>query len=272
MPRRGLPQTVHMRHDSHYVDSLSASSGEPVGRMVSIEQLDPNPDQPRQVMGDLTELMASIAEKGIIEPLIVRQKADRFQIIAGERRYQAAVRVGLNQVPVVIRDVDDAELIEIAIIENIQRKNLTPFEEAEGMRSLADTFDYTHEELARRLGKSRTSITESMALNAIPDEVKSLCRLAEITSKSILLQVKRQVDKSAMIAFVERITRSGGITRAKARRVGRPSVARRPKAYTFNYVPPSKEYRVQLSFRKSRVGNKELIAALEDVLAEVKAG
>ena len=123
--------------------------------MVPIEQLDPNPDQPRQVMGDLSELMASISEKGIIEPLVVRQRRGRFQIVAGERRYQAAVQIGIQEVPVVIRDVDDAELIEIALIENIQRKDLTPFEEAEALQSLADRFNYTHEELARRLGKSR---------------------------------------------------------------------------------------------------------------------
>ena len=92
MPRRGLPQTVGMRHDAHYVEALTASSGAPVGRLIPIEQLDPNPDQPRQVMGDLSELMASIVEKGIIEPLIVRQRGERFQIIAGERRYQAASR------------------------------------------------------------------------------------------------------------------------------------------------------------------------------------
>ena len=98
MPRRGLPQTLEMRHDAHYVDALAASSGAPVGRLIAIEHLDPNPDQPRQVMGDLSELMASIAEKGVIEPLIVRQQGERFQIIAGERRYQASVQVGLTAV------------------------------------------------------------------------------------------------------------------------------------------------------------------------------
>ena len=97
MSRRGLPEAAQMRHDSHYVDALATSSSRPVGRIVPIEMLDPNPNQPRQVMGDLSELMASIAEKGVIEPLIVRQKGDRFQIIAGERRYQAAVQVGLQE-------------------------------------------------------------------------------------------------------------------------------------------------------------------------------
>src|SRR3954447_14272219 len=118
-----------MRHDEHYVDALAASAGTPVGRMIPIEQIDPNPNQPRQAMGDLSELIASIAEKGIIEPLIVRQRGERYQIVAGERRYQAAVRAGLNELPVVLRDVDDAEMLEIALVENIQRKDLTPFEE-----------------------------------------------------------------------------------------------------------------------------------------------
>ena len=110
MPKRGLPETLRMRHDEHYVEALVGSAGEPVGRMVTIDLLDPNPDQPRQVMGDLSELMASVAEKGIIEPLVVRQRGNRYQIIAGERRYHAAVQVGLREVPVVIREVDDAEV------------------------------------------------------------------------------------------------------------------------------------------------------------------
>ena len=135
MPRRGLPQTLEMRHDAHYVDALTASSGAPIGRLVPIEQIDPNPDQPRQVMGNLSELMASISEKGIIEPLIVRQQGERFQIIAGERRYQASVQVGLTELPVIIRNVDDGELVEIALIENIQRKDLTPFEEGHAIQT-----------------------------------------------------------------------------------------------------------------------------------------
>jgi ParB family chromosome partitioning protein len=117
-----------MRHDEHYVETLASSAGSPVGRLVPIDRVDPNPDQPRQVMGDLSELMSSIAEKGIIEPLVVRQRGDRYQIVAGERRYQAAVRVGLRELPVVIREVDDDEVIEVALVENIQRKDLGPFE------------------------------------------------------------------------------------------------------------------------------------------------
>ena len=121
MSKRGLPETMRMRHDEHYVEALAASAGAPVGRMLSIELLDPNPNQPRQVMGDLSELMASVAEKGIIEPLVVRQRGGRYQIIAGERRYHAAVQVGLREIPVVIREVDDVEVMELALVENLQR-------------------------------------------------------------------------------------------------------------------------------------------------------
>ena len=133
MPRRsGLPESIRMRHDEHYVDTLSAPAGAPIGRLLAIDQIDPNPDQPRQAMGDLSELMASIAEKGVIEPIVVRVKGGRYQIIAGERRYQAAVQVGLTELPVVVRDVDDAEVIELALVENLQRKDLTAVRRGRG--------------------------------------------------------------------------------------------------------------------------------------------
>src|SRR5438552_16018810 len=158
-----------MRHDQHYVEALAASAGAPIGRMVPIDCIDPNPSQRRQVMGDLSELIASIAEKGILEPLVVRQRADRFQIVAGERRYQAAVQVGLRELPVVIRNVDETEMLELALIENLQRKDLTPFEEWEALAGLAERCGYTHEDLARRLGKSRPCVNAALVHHAMPD-------------------------------------------------------------------------------------------------------
>lgn len=270
MSRRGLPQATRMRHDAHYVEALAGSPGEPVGRTVSIELLDPNPDQPRQAMGNLSELMASIEAKGVIEPLIVRRReGGRFQIIAGERRYQAAVQVGLQAMPVIIRDADDRELIEIALIENIQRKDLTPFEEAEALQALADRFEYTHEQLARRLGKSRTSITESLSLAAMPPEVRRLCGLADIVSKSILLQIARQADPQKMIELIDRIARSR-MTRVDVRKTAaRPAAARR-RPFAYRYVAPSKAFSVRLQFRKSRVERDELIQALEELLTELR--
>jgi ParB family chromosome partitioning protein len=271
VPRRGLPETVKMRHDEHYVEALASSAGAPIGRMVSIDLIDPNPNQPRQVMGDLSELMASIAEKGIIEPLIVRQRGGRFQIVAGERRYQAAVQLGLREVPVVIRDVDDGEVIELALVENLQRKDLTPFEEAEALQALAQRYGYTHEELARRLGKSRTSITETLSLNAMPEEIRNLCRLADISSKSLLLQVVRQSDPEKMAALVERIARQGASREAIRRETSKRARPGRPKGFTFNYQPETKTFHLRLSFRKARVDRTEIIAALEAILAELRA-
>jgi ParB family transcriptional regulator, chromosome partitioning protein len=270
VPKRGLPATVRMRHDEHYVEALASSAGSPIGRLVPIEQVEPNPDQPRQVMGDLSELMASIAEKGIIEPLIVRQRGSRFQIIAGERRYQAAVQVGLRELPVVIRDVDDGEVIELALIENIQRKDLTPFEEAEALQSLARSAHYTHEDLARRLGKSRTAITESLALTDMPEEVRNLCRLADISSKSLLLQIVRQRDPEKMIALVERLTREGAPTREEARKATAKPKAGRPKAFTFTFKPPTKLFNLRMSFKKSRVDREEVIEALQEIIRELR--
>ena len=273
MPRRGLPSAVKMRHDEHYVEALAASAGLPLGRMVPIEQVDPNPDQPRQVMGDLSELMASISEQGIIEPLVVRQRRGRFQIVAGERRYQAAVRLALTEVPVVIRDVADRQMVEIALVENLQRKDLSPFEEAEALQTLVQEHGFRHEDLARRIGKSRTSVTESLALHAMPEEVRELCRLADITSKSLLLQVVRRGDARKMVAFVEQLTRGGGAaTREQARAVAARQGDRqqRSKAFVFKYVPPAKSFNLNLKFRKSEVERDEIISALTEIIEELR--
>jgi len=260
-----------MRHDAHYVDALTSSAGAPIGRLVPIEHVDPNPDQPRQVMGDLSELMASIAEKGIIEPLIVRQKAGRYQIVAGERRYQAAVQVGLRELPVVIRDVDDTEIIEVALVENIQRKDLSAFEEAEALTALADRCGYTHEDLAKRLGKSRTSITESLAISSMPPEIRNLCRLADISSKSLLLQVVRQQTPQKMVALIEQLTRDGRpATREEARKAVAIPKPGRPKAFVFQYRPEAKTFNLRLQFRKSSVDRAEVIATLEAIIDELR--
>jgi ParB family chromosome partitioning protein len=260
-----------MRHDEHYVEALAASAGEPIGREVPIDLLDPNPHQPRQVMGDLSELMASVAEKGIIEPIIVRQRGGRYQIIAGERRYHAAVQVGLREVPVVVREVDDAGVMELALVENLQRKDLTAFEEADALHQLAHKCGYTHEDMARKLGKSRTSVTESLSLTQMPEEVRNLCRLADITSKSTLLQIVRQSDPQKMLALVEKLAGQGTATRQDVRKeTARPKPGR-PKSFVFAFKPPTKAFDLRLSFKKSKVDKSEIIDALENIIRELRA-
>jgi ParB family chromosome partitioning protein len=261
-----------MRHDEHYVESLAASAGQPVGRIVPIDLLDPNPNQPRQVMGDLSELIASVAEKGIIEPLVVRQRGTRYQIIAGERRYHAAVQAGLHELPVVVRDVDETEMLELALVENLQRKDLTAFEEAEALQSLAQRCGYTHEDLAKRLGKSRTSITESLSLTTLPPEVRKVCRLAGIHSKSVLLQVARQGEARKMLALVEKIVSQGGATREQVRQETQKPKAGRPKAYVFSFKPENKAFALSLRFNRKAASKDEVIEALEAILEELRRG
>jgi ParB family chromosome partitioning protein len=261
-----------MRHDEHYVETLAASAGTPIGRMIPIDQIDPNPHQPRQVMGDLSELIASIAEKGVIEPLVVRQRGDRFQIIAGERRYQASIQAGVRELPVVVREVDDTEVIELALIENLQRKDLSPFEEADGLKVLAEKYGYTHEDMAEKIGKSRSTITESLSLTAMPEEVRQLCRLADIQSKSLLLQIVRQSDPEKMIALLEKLQQQGG-TRSEARKLTKAEAKRgrgRPRHYVFKFQPRGKEFALALQFRKGDVERDEIIRTLEAILETLR--
>src|SRR5215471_1722709 len=223
--KTGLPIAVKMRHDFHYVDELSSRSGAPVGRMIPIERLETNPEQPRHAVGDLSDLTASILEKGVLEPILVRhiRETNQFMIISGERRYRASLAAGLRELPCIEKDVDDAEVAEIALIENLQRKDLTAFEEAEGLQSLIDRFGYTHEQIAKKIGKARSSVTETLSLNTLPDEIKQLCREAQVISKSMLLQIVRQPSREKMRELIRRFAQ-GEVSRDEARKIGRAHV------------------------------------------------
>jgi ParB family transcriptional regulator, chromosome partitioning protein len=271
-PRRiGLPETLRMRHDTHFVDQLARPGGEPIGRTIGLADIDPNPNQPRQSMGDLSELIASIREKGILEPILVRPRGGRFQIIAGERRFRAASDAGLVEVPCVVREASDAEALELALVENLQRRDLTAFEEADGMKALAEGFGYTHETLAEMLGKSRSSVTETLSLATMPEQVRQLCRLADIQSKSLLLQVVRQPGPGKMVSLIERLQQEGQ-TRQKARaiaRAERPRAKGRPRSFVFRYQPREKTFNLSLQFRKGQVEREEIIRVLQSILDEL---
>ena len=273
-PRRiGLPEAIRMRHDPHFVDQLVRPGGETIGRLIPIEDIAPNPDQPRQALGDLEELTASIREKGVLEPLLVRRVGTQFQIIAGERRYRAALEAGFSELPCVVRETSDAEMMELALVENLQRKDLTPFEEGDGLRVLVEKYGYTHEAMAEKLGKSRTTITESLSLSAMPEDVRQHCRRADIQSKSMLLQVVRQGDSDKMLAFVDRLRRDGGATRSDARRFAQKTEGRRrgrPRNYVFNFKPRGGPFALSLQFKRADVEREEVIEALEAVLKSLR--
>jgi len=271
--RVGLPVTLKMRHDAHYVESLTSYSGAAVGRMIPVDQIRPNPEQPRKALGDLRELTDSIKEKGVLEPLLVRYvpREDCYHIISGERRYHAARAAGLREVPAIEKMADDAETLEIALIENMQRKDLTPFEEADGLQRLATQFEYRHEDLAKKIGKSRASVTETLALLAIPETLRKKCIEAGISSKSLLLQVARQPTEKKMLEMFAKILQ-GGLTRDAARqdRNEDKGVAPRPQPFVFQYEPEDEKFKFRLQFKKSHVSRDELIRTLREILEQLE--
>ena len=153
-------------------------------KMVSISSIVPNPRQPRTRFTDneLSELADSIREHGVIQPLIVSEQDDgTYTLIAGERRLRASQIAGLNTVPVITRQADDRELLELALIENIQREDLSPLEAAEAYKSLEENFNLTHEEISKRVGKNRASVTNTMRLLKLPGEVQKALLEKKIT-------------------------------------------------------------------------------------------
>ncbi len=263
--RIGLPVTVKMRHDAHYVEDIISRSGAAIGRMIAIEQIQPNADQPRKDLGDLKGLVESVREKGVLEPLLVRflPQAEKYMIISGERRYQAARAAGLREVPCIEKEVNDAETLELALIENLQRKDLTPFEEADGLQALADRFALTHEEIAKRVSKGRSSITESLSLRTIPDEIKAMCIEKGVLSKSQLLQVARQPTEAKMRDLIRRFA-LGMLNREQAR-AERNSNGKAPGNF-FRFVAPSKEFKLVLRFCRKNIGRDDVIQALRRIL------
>ncbi|MEM1272561.1 MAG: ParB/RepB/Spo0J family partition protein [Pseudomonadota bacterium] len=182
---RGLSALMaDMPQDNAQPDTPSGSQAD---RLVAIEKIQPNPDQPRRqfTQSALEELGNSIREKGVIQPLIVRPDpagSETFQIVAGERRWRAAQLAQLHELPVVIRDFNDTEVLEIAIIENIQRADLNAIEEAVGYRQLMDRFGHTQEKLAQALGKSRSYIANMLRLLGLPKTVQDMLQSGRLSA------------------------------------------------------------------------------------------
>ncbi len=195
-------------------------------RRVGVAELDANPDQPRRVMdvARLEELAASIRSHGVLEPLIVRPVAGRYQVVAGERRWRAAMLAGLQEVPVVVRDFSDAEVVEVALIENLQREELNPLEEAQGFRRLIDEFGLTQEELSSRLGRSRPGVANALRLLQLGERARSALA-AGVLSAGHARAMLAVPDPDVQGALVDRVLREGLSVReterlVQGRRVG----------------------------------------------------
>lgn len=167
------------------LDALIPKEEKPGGFIVaSINEIRPNSSQPRKDFDDeaICELANSIKEKGILQPLVVRNIERGYEIIAGERRWRAAQRAGVTKVPVIIKEASDREVMELALIENLQREDLNPIEEAVAYQQLIDEFEMTHEEISRQIGKERSTITNQLRLLKLPEEAKAALIAGDITA------------------------------------------------------------------------------------------
>ncbi|MFZ2053760.1 MAG: ParB/RepB/Spo0J family partition protein [Candidatus Aminicenantales bacterium] len=271
--RSGLPDSVSMRHDDHFVELISARVYGPRIRMIPLDRIDPNPQQSRTELGNLDELMASIKSKGILEPILVRPKNDRYEIIAGERRYVASNRVGLNEIPAIEMDVKDNEAMELALIENLQRKDLDVFEEADGLNALVEIYGYNHAQLAEKIGKARSTITEIINVARIPKNLRALCKEAEITSRSTLIEIAKQEKKADMERLINEIAQRG-LRREDTRELSKKlkGKTKSSKPYVFNYSPqPNDSYHLRIEFKKHSVNREEIIQVLEEIISRLKS-
>ena len=195
---------------------------------VEIEKIAPNPLQPRRSFNEdgLEELAASVREQGIIQPLVVRPSGDGYQLIAGERRLRAALKAGLKEVPIVVREASDDEALQIALIENLQREDLNPIEEATAYRCLQEDFGLGQDEIARRLGKSRSAVSNSIRLLSLPEEVKHEVATGRLPAGQAraLLGLERE---ALIVATAREVIAKGLSTRETERLVRRLKSGRR---------------------------------------------
>jgi ParB family chromosome partitioning protein len=273
-----LPESVAMRHDTHFVDWISKKSAAPLVRMISIERITPNPHQARSSLGNIQELMSSIKFRGVLEPIIVRPQGDMYEIIAGERRYVASKNVGLTEIPAIEMTVNDNEAMEISLIENLQRKDLDVFEEADGLKALLDIYGYSHADISDKIGKGRSTITEIINIGKIPDDVRALCVEAGIDkNRSVLIEISKLKTVADMKTLITQIKERGlrredtrDLTRVMKGKGGED--AKPPKHYVFHYRPKEdKTYQIKIEFKKETVSRTEIIRILEDLLAKLKS-
>jgi ParB family transcriptional regulator, chromosome partitioning protein len=271
--RSGLPETIAMRHDDHFVDLLSARPSGPRIRMIPLGKIDPNPQQARSELGNIEELMSSIKAKGVLEPILVRPKNDRYEIIAGERRYVASKRVGLKEIPAIEMLVKDNEAMELALIENLQRKDLDVFEEADGLNALVEIYGYNHAQLAEKIGKARSTITEIVNVARIPKKLREMCTEADIQSRSTLIEIAKQDTPADMERLINEITHRG-LRREDTRELSKQlkGKSKSGKPFVFSYSPQANDqFHLRLEFKKHSVSRDEIIHVLEEIISRLKS-
>jgi len=271
--RSGLPEAISMRHDDHFVDLISSRAIGPRIRMIALEKIDPNPRQARSELGNIQELMDSIKSKGVLEPILVRLKADRFEIIAGERRYIASKNIGLKEIPCIEMDVQENEAMEIALIENLQRKDLDLFEEADGLNALIDLYGYNHQEVSEKIGKARSTITEILSISKVPEKIREIIKTSGVFSRSTIIEIAKQKSDSDMLKFAQQIVERR-LTREDTRDLSKllKGKVKKPKFYVYNYISEGTDkYKLHLELKKQSMSRQEIIEILQEIIENLKA-
>ena len=198
-------------------------------RPIRIDEIKPNPFQPRtKAEENLDELVASIKAHGVLQPIMVRRRLDGYEVVMGERRLRASKLAGLEQVPAVIRTVDELEMLEFALIENLQRQNLNPIDEAMGYKRLNEEFNQTHEVIAERVGKDRSTVSNALRLLTLPFKVRDVLAAGQITAghaRALLMSESRRVQ----VETCERIVKEGLSVRQVEKLCGQPKPKEPPK-------------------------------------------
>lgn len=271
--KSGLPHYVGMRHDDHFVDLISSRSAGPRIRMIPLTEIDPNPHQARSELGNMKELMVSIKKKGVLEPILVRPKEGRYEIIAGERRYVASQRIGLGEIPCIEMNVEDNEAMELALIENLQRRDLDVFEESDGLRSLIEIYGYNHNQIAEIIGKARSTITEIISMGKIPNDIRKICKQFGITSRSTLVEIAKQKDKDKMFKLLNEI-KERELRREDTRELSKQIKGKTKSLghFVYNFKPSSAEYyKLRIEFKRKSVSKDEIIKVLEEIIKRLKS-
>lgn len=223
-------------------------------RLIPVDQIVPNPGQPRLAIKEetLVELAASIHEKGLLQPILLRRKDSRYEIIAGERRFRASLKAGLREVPAIVKEVNDREALEIALTENLQREDLNPVEVATVYDRFLKEFDYTQEELARKIGIDRSSISNFIRLLKLPEWIKDLMVEGKLTQGHGRVLTSLESEKEQR-KFVDKVLQGGVSVRDLEKEVKKRSgPGDSPFSYVEQMLKDVLKTKINITYRKNK--------------------
>lgn len=259
------------RDQGMYTDFTGLIGEDNQFKEIPLEQITPNPDQPRRFFDEekLNELADSIRQKGVLQPIIVKPDPanNRYLLIAGERRYRAAKLANIRVIPALVKEKEDP--LELAIIENLQREDLNPIEEASAIKRLKDERSYSDEQIAKVLGTSRTNVNMTLSLNRLPEQIKTECQHADSPSKTLLYEIVRRDTEEEMMQAWDRY-KCGELSIVQSRQEQSKKIGKRPKPFMYQRRNKEKKLTVIVRFSRFEVEKDDIIAALENELEYLK--